>query len=185
MRPCRMTILLPISLKRSVDTIQAARPTSSRRLREIRTPFARTIERISPLRLSRSWRAQRAAIPDERICSGFQRISRFQWERRLMDARFRATPDLAQARETANLIANAQISVYPISLLGLETGGVPVTSSGSGSVSLVGGPTGTHSRSADGRHIAKPVHCTVSPSLCGQRYCGSNGRRSICRDQRL
>ncbi|MGC2612407.1 MAG: VWA domain-containing protein [Terracidiphilus sp.] len=61
----------------------------------------------------------------------------------LMDARFRATPDLAQARETANLIANAQISVYPISLLGMETGGVPVTSSGSGSVSLVGGPTGT------------------------------------------
>ena len=61
----------------------------------------------------------------------------------LMDARFRATPDLAQARETANLIANAQISVYPISLLGMETGGVPVTSSGSGSVSLIGGPTGT------------------------------------------
>jgi VWFA-related protein len=61
----------------------------------------------------------------------------------LMDARFRATPNLAQARETANLIANAQISVYPISLLGMETGGVPVTSSGSGSVSLIGGPTGT------------------------------------------
>jgi VWFA-related protein len=61
----------------------------------------------------------------------------------LMDARFRATPDLAQARETANLIANAQISVYPISLRGVETGGVPVTSSGSGSVSLIGGPTGS------------------------------------------
>jgi VWFA-related protein len=63
----------------------------------------------------------------------------------LMDARFRATPDLAQARETANLIANAQVSVYPISLLGMETGGVPVTSSGSGSVSGVGGPTGSTS----------------------------------------
>jgi VWFA-related protein len=61
----------------------------------------------------------------------------------LMDARFRATPDLAQARETANLIANSQISVYPISLLGMETGGVPVTSSGSGSVSLIGGPIGS------------------------------------------
>ncbi len=61
------------------------------------------------------------------------------------DARFRATPELAQARETANLIASAQISVYPISLLGLETGGVPVTSSGSGSVSLVGGPVGSTS----------------------------------------
>lgn len=61
----------------------------------------------------------------------------------LMDARFRSTPDLAQARETANLIANAQISVYPISLLGLETGGVPVSSSGSGSVSQIGGPIGT------------------------------------------
>ena len=59
--------------------------------------------------------------------------------------RFRATPELAQARETANLIASAQISVYPISLLGLETGGMPVTSSGSGSVSLVGGPVGSTS----------------------------------------
>jgi len=61
----------------------------------------------------------------------------------LMDERFRATPDLAQARQTANLIANAQISVYPISLLGMETGGVPVTSSGSGSVSPIGGPMGS------------------------------------------
>jgi VWFA-related protein len=61
----------------------------------------------------------------------------------LMDPRFRSTPDLAQARETANLIANSQISVYPISLLGMETGGVPVTSRGTGSVSPIGGPMGT------------------------------------------
>ena len=61
----------------------------------------------------------------------------------ITDARFRSTPDLAQARETANLIANSQISVYPISLVGMETGGVPVTSSGSGSVSGIGGPAGS------------------------------------------
>jgi VWFA-related protein len=61
----------------------------------------------------------------------------------LEDARFRSTPDLPEERETANLIASAQIAVYPISLLGMETGGVPASSSGAGEVSGIGGPTGT------------------------------------------
>jgi VWFA-related protein len=57
---------------------------------------------------------------------------------RITDARFRGTPDLAQARETANLIADSQISVYPISLLGLEESGIPSSSSGAGSDGLGG-----------------------------------------------
>jgi len=62
----------------------------------------------------------------------------------ITDPRFRrGTADLAQARETANLIANSQISVYPISLLGLEESGIPSSSSGIGSVSGIGGPSGS------------------------------------------
>ncbi len=61
----------------------------------------------------------------------------------LEDPRFRSTPDLPEERETANLIASAQIAVYPISLLGMETGGVPASSSGAGEVSGIGGPIGT------------------------------------------
>jgi VWFA-related protein len=62
----------------------------------------------------------------------------------ITDPRFRrGTADLAQARETANLIADSQISVYPISLLGLEESGIPSSSSGIGSVSGIGGPSGS------------------------------------------
>jgi VWFA-related protein len=58
----------------------------------------------------------------------------------LEDVRFRSTPDLPEARETANLVANAEIAVYPISLAGLETSGVHAASNGAGSVGLMGGP---------------------------------------------
>ena len=62
----------------------------------------------------------------------------------MTDARFRrGTADMAQARETADLIANSQISVYPISLLGLEEAGIPSSSSGISSVSPLGGPWGS------------------------------------------
>jgi VWFA-related protein len=50
---------------------------------------------------------------------------------------------LLEEREVSNLIASAQIAVYPISLLGLEVGGVSAASSGLGSVSLIGSPTGS------------------------------------------
>jgi len=43
------------------------------------------------------------------------------------------------ARETTNLLTTAQMAVYPISLLGLETEGVSTASSGLGSVALGGG----------------------------------------------
>jgi len=43
------------------------------------------------------------------------------------------------ARETTNLLTTAQMAVYPISLLGLETEGVSAASSGLGSVALGGG----------------------------------------------
>jgi VWFA-related protein len=50
---------------------------------------------------------------------------------------------LTEEREVLNLIASAQIAVYPISLLGLEVGDVSAASSGLGSVSLIGSPGGS------------------------------------------
>jgi VWFA-related protein len=58
----------------------------------------------------------------------------------MRETRFEPSAYLPGARETANLIASAQIAVYPISLRSLEVGGVPVTSSGTGEVSGLGGP---------------------------------------------
>jgi VWFA-related protein len=42
------------------------------------------------------------------------------------------------ARDTANLVADSQIAVFPICLLGLETGGVPASVDGVGEVSMAG-----------------------------------------------
>jgi VWFA-related protein len=101
----------------------------------------------------------------------------------LMDPRFRSTPDLAQARETANLIANAQISVYPISLLGMETGGVPVTSSGSGSVSGIGGPMGSTANPQMGdtlqnqftaRSVLRYAASDLADQTGGEAFTGTN-----------
>jgi VWFA-related protein len=55
-----------------------------------------------------------------------------------LDARF-AMADLPGERETANLIASAQIAVYPISVAGLDTAGIGVDVNGSGEVSGGGG----------------------------------------------
>jgi VWFA-related protein len=88
-----------------------------------------------------------------RACSGYPGRKNLLWlsedfpvsvGAQMTDARFRrGTADMAQARETADLIANSQISVYPISLLGLEEAGIPSSSSGMGSVSGIGGPSGS------------------------------------------
>lgn len=88
-----------------------------------------------------------------RACSGYPGRKNLLWlsedfpvsvGSRMTDPRFRrGTSDMAQARETADLIANSQISVYPISLLGLEEAGIPSSSSGISSVSPIGGPSGS------------------------------------------
>ncbi len=57
-----------------------------------------------------------------------------------LDARF-AIADLPGARDTANLVASAQIAVYPISLSGLDTGAIGSEISGSGEVSGGSGQT--------------------------------------------
>jgi VWFA-related protein len=48
------------------------------------------------------------------------------------------TPDLNAVKDTSKLIANSQIAVYPISILGLQVGGVGVEVSGQSMASLSG-----------------------------------------------
>src|SRR4051794_23269482 len=57
-----------------------------------------------------------------------------------LGARF-AIADLPGARDTANLVASAQIAVYPISLTGLDTGAIGSEISGSAEVSGGSGQT--------------------------------------------
>lgn len=52
------------------------------------------------------------------------------------------TSDVPALQDTAKLVANSQIAVYPISTLGLETGGIGVENSGSTMASLAGPSTG-------------------------------------------
>ena len=56
------------------DSIQAARQTGLRLLRETRKPLSRTTADTSLSRPLRSWREPAAAIPAARICSGSLRI---------------------------------------------------------------------------------------------------------------
>lgn len=55
----------------------------------------------------------------------------------------RTNLSVPDARTTANLIADAQISVYPINLLGLDTASLGSNVSGASSVSPIGGPQGS------------------------------------------
>jgi VWFA-related protein len=48
------------------------------------------------------------------------------------------TPDLNAVKDTSKLIANSQIAVYPISVLGLQVGGVGVDVSGQSMTSMAG-----------------------------------------------
>jgi len=102
----------------------------------------------------------------------------------ITDARFRrGTADLAQARETANLIADSQISVYPISLLGLEESGIPSSSSGIGSVSGIGGPSGstahpqmgdTNQHQFDARSDLRFATNDLADQTGGEAFVGTN-----------
>jgi VWFA-related protein len=88
----------------------------------------------------------------------------------ITDARFRGTPDLAQARETANLIADSQISVYPISLLGLEESGIPSSSSGMGS----GGMGGAEQKQFDVRQELRFATNDLADQTGGEAFVATN-----------
>jgi VWFA-related protein len=93
----------------------------------------------------------------------------------ITDERFRrGTPDLAQARETANLIADSQISVYPISLLGLEESGIPSSSSGMGSVSPMTGMGGAIRDQFNARQDLRYATNDLANQPGGEAFVGTN-----------
>jgi VWFA-related protein len=93
----------------------------------------------------------------------------------ITDERFRrGTPDLAQARETANLIADSQISVYPISLLGLEESGIPSSSSGMGSVSPMTGMGGAIRDQFNARQDLRYATNDLADQTGGEAFVGTN-----------
>jgi VWFA-related protein len=61
----------------------------------------------------------------------------------LTEQRYQQYVQIPGYRETVDEIANANLAVYPISLKGLQTEGVSANSSGIGSVSPIGGPSGS------------------------------------------
>ncbi|MBB6143965.1 VWFA-related protein [Silvibacterium bohemicum] len=73
------------------------------------------------------------------LAESFPLAAGAQLERSKVESR----SNLLEARETANLIADAQIAVYPINLLGLDTGAVGSNVSGASSVSAMGAPQGS------------------------------------------
>jgi VWFA-related protein len=78
------------------------------------------------------------------------------------------------AREAADLIAGAQIAVYPISLLGLEVEGVAPAASGVGQVSLGGGNGGAIASQFNGRQTLTAAMNDIADQTGGEAFVGSN-----------
>jgi VWFA-related protein len=84
--------------------------------------------------------------------------------------------DTKAVADTAKLVANSQIAVYPISALGLETGGVGVELSGSGTADL-----GGSSPEASGPNGSDNVKHTLGQTL-GQQFSNRSALHTTMND---
>lgn len=79
------------------------------------------------------------------------------------------------SRETSEMLANSRIAIYPISLLGLETGGVGASSSGSAEVSALGGLYGkTLNDQTIARHDLSELANEIARETGGRAFYGTN-----------
>lgn len=93
----------------------------------------------------------------------------------MRDTRFQPSAYLPGARETDNLMASAQMAVYPISLRALETEGVAVTSSGSGEVSGGGSKMNdTFKNQFYSRQDLRTAMEDIAAQTGGEAFVGSN-----------
>jgi len=104
---------IPISFRRSAVAIPGGSAGKFTAAEESRTPFPGQ-SRVYHRRGSRELARATSGYPGRKNLLWLSEDFPISVGAQLMDPRFRSTPDLAQARETANLIANAQISVYPL-----------------------------------------------------------------------
>lgn len=103
------------------------------------------------------------------------------------ETKYEGVASLPGSRETANALANAQMSVYPISLLGLETGGVGAETSGAAETSAIGGPAdplasilnptmgGTLKSQFQARQLLKEQMNDLAGQTGGEAFVGTNG----------
>jgi VWFA-related protein len=119
-----------------------------------------------------------------RACSGYPGRKNLLWlsedfpvsvGAQITDSRFRrGTADMAQARETADLIANSQISVYPISLLGMEEAGIPSSSRGGGAMSPMTGAGGVMRDQFNSRQDLRYAANDLADQTGGEAFVGTN-----------
>jgi VWFA-related protein len=83
--------------------------------------------------------------------------------------------DLLSMRETANLMASAQIAVYPISVLGTQTEGVGAESNGAAEHSAIGHRMGTDREGQfSGRQVTHSAMEDLAQQTGGKAFYGSN-----------
>jgi len=92
----------------------------------------------------------------------------------LDETRYIGKSTVPGAREVASLIASAQIEVYPISLLGLETEGVGAAASGAAGVIPGGGNAGTINSQFNGRQTLKAEMNDLAQQTGGEAFAGLN-----------
>lgn len=77
-------------------------------------------------------------------------------------------------RETANLVADSQIAVFPIDLKGLETGGIPSSVEGVAENSLFAGPGSTLARQFNRRAAERTWVSDLARETGGEAFYGTN-----------
>jgi VWFA-related protein len=92
----------------------------------------------------------------------------------LDSTRYLSLSTVRGARQAANLIASAQIAVYPISLLGLEVEGVSAAASGVGDVKLGAGNGDTIGNQFNGRQALKATMNDLADQTGGEAFAGTN-----------
>jgi VWFA-related protein len=86
-----------------------------------------------------------------------------------------STADLLSMKETENLIASAQIAVYPISVLGTQIEGVGAESNGTAETSAIGRRMGTdRTGQFTGRQIEHSTMKDLAEQTGGKAFYGSN-----------
>lgn len=92
----------------------------------------------------------------------------------LDSTRYLSLATVPGARQAANLIASAQIAVYPISLLGLEVEGVGAAASGVGEVTLGAGNGGTIANQFNDRQGLKVTMDDLADQTGGEAFTSTN-----------
>jgi len=83
--------------------------------------------------------------------------------------------DVVGTRITSEMLANSRIAIYPISLLGLEAGGVSASANGLGEVNALGGTYGkTLNNQAAARHDLWELMDDIARETGGRAFYGTN-----------